>query len=75
MNQNGNSIWTATRFKHLYRHKSGRYYARLTIAGKKTWRSLGTKLLNVAQHELTELLAEEGKRAELHEAGIEWKNI
>ena len=50
--------WTATRYKHLYRHKSRTYNARLRIAGKQTWPA--TSLLSVAQHELNELLAEEG---------------
>jgi len=49
--------WTATRYNHLYRHKSGTYYARLRIAGKQTWQSLGTDLLSVAQHELNNTVA------------------
>ena len=34
-------------------------YARLKVAGKLTWRTLGTKLLSVAQHELSELLKDQ----------------
>ncbi|MEZ5327886.1 MAG: hypothetical protein R3F19_22805 [Verrucomicrobiales bacterium] len=47
--------WTAAR----YRHKSGSYYARLRIAGKQTWWTLGTEILSVAQHELTAILQAE----------------
>ncbi len=58
--------WTSTRFKHLYKHHSGTYYARIRINGKSTWRSLNTKILNIAQHKLTELLREQKRRAELN---------
>lgn len=36
--------WTLTRYPSMYRHKSGRLYARLTIGGKRTFRALGTDL-------------------------------
>jgi integrase len=57
--------WTATKYPNLYRHKSGVHYARITVAGKRTWRSLKTKLLSVAVVELGKLQGEEEQRAEL----------
>jgi hypothetical protein len=68
--------WTATRYKHLYRHKSGIYYARLSIAGKQTWRTLGTEILSVAQHVLSAILQEEERRSELAGVGSSsWSNV
>ena len=75
MKNTGNKTWTATRFKNLYRHKSGTYYARLQIDDKKTWRSLSTKLLSIARQELEELLDNEEKRSELHDDGKDWKCV
>ncbi len=57
--------WTATSTTHLYRHKSGTYYARLNVAGKPTWRSLKTKILSVAKPELAKTLDENAFRDEL----------
>lgn len=37
-----------TRIPHLYRHNSGIFYSRLTIDGKRQYRSLGTDLKSVA---------------------------
>jgi hypothetical protein len=62
------ATWSVTRYRHLYRHRSGTYYARLAIQGKKTWRSLKTNLLSIAQPRLAKLLEEERERAE--RAGI-----
>ncbi|HEY1049436.1 MAG TPA: site-specific integrase [Prosthecobacter sp.] len=57
--------WLATSTTHLYRHKTGTYYARLTVAGKPTWRSLKTKTLSVAKPELAKLLEDNAHRDEL----------
>ena len=57
--------WTSTSTTHLYRHKSGTYYARLNMAGIPTWRSLKTKILSVAKPELTKILDENAFRDEL----------
>ncbi|MAS94874.1 MAG: hypothetical protein CMO55_16890 [Verrucomicrobiales bacterium] len=53
--------WQPTRHQHLYRHKSGTYYVRL---GKRTWRSLRTKVKSVALKKRDEELALEAKRQE-----------
>ena len=57
--------WTKTRYSQLYRHSSGTFYARLTVGGKKTWRSLKTELLSIAKPELDKLLKGEAERSEL----------
>ena len=62
MSASGKKTWNPTRYQHLYRHKSGTYYARISIGGKKTWRSLRTKLLSVAREELSKVLEREGLR-------------
>lgn len=67
--------WTATRYKNLYKHRSGTYYARLKVAGKLTWRTLGTKLLSVAQHELSELLKDQERISEVANSGESWKLV
>ncbi len=67
MKESGRKTWTATRFKHLYRHRSGVYYGRLRLAGKPTWRSLETKVQTIAQYRLADLMAQEETRAELEE--------
>jgi integrase len=48
--------WNRTKHQQLYRHKSGVYYARISVAGKKTWRSLKTSTLGIAKAELDEML-------------------
>lgn len=48
--------WNPTKYNHLYRHKSGVYYARISLAGKKTWRSLQTSVLGIAKAELDKKL-------------------
>lgn len=45
-----------TRLQNLYRHKSGRYYARAFVGGKEVWPSLGTKLQSVAEVKLGKFL-------------------
>lgn len=57
--------WTFTGTQHLYRHKSGTYYARLSIKGRPTFRSLETKISSAAKPKLAELLQEHAYRAEL----------
>lgn len=57
--------WFATRYPHLYRHKSGTYYARLAIGGKRSWRTLKTTVLSVAKEELDEVLKGEAVRNEI----------
>jgi len=58
--------WTATQVQNLYRHKGGGYYSRFTIAGKKKWASLKTKVFTTAKLRLTD----EAKRvAELRASG------
>ncbi len=59
--------WTKTRYQNLYRHESGVYYARLTVKGKPTWRSLRTPLLSVAREELAKLLSTERQISELNQ--------
>jgi integrase len=41
-----------TNVPNLYRHKSGRYYSRLALDGKRQFRSLGTNLKSAALGEL-----------------------
>ena len=50
-------------------------YARLKVAGKLTWRTLGTKLLSVAQHELSELLKDQERISEVANSGESWKLV
>lgn len=57
--------WSPTRYPHLYRHKSGTYYARLAIGGKRSWRTLKTTVLSVAKEELDEVLKGEETRKEI----------
>lgn len=60
--------WTSTRYQYLYRHRSGVYYARLSVNSRKTWRSLKTSLLAVARAELARVLEEVNKSLELGSA-------
>jgi hypothetical protein len=50
--------WEKTLLQNLFRHKSGRYYARAYDRGKEVWRSLRTSHFSVAQAKLTEFLRE-----------------
>ena len=43
--------WTLTKQQGLYRHVSGVYYARVTVAGKRSWRSLKTSVYEIAKVE------------------------
>jgi integrase len=49
--------WISTNVKSLYRHTNGRYYARISLGGKKMWKSLGTKLKSVAERTLNERIS------------------
>ena len=57
--------WTFSGIPHLYRHQTGTYYARLSIGGKPTFRSLKTKVLSVAKPQLNELLQDNAHRDEM----------
>ena len=61
--------WNPTKQTNLYRHQSGTYYARLSIGGKKTWRTLKTKTFSVAKAELAELLKDAQNANEASQAG------
>ena len=54
--------WLPTKHEHLYRHHSGIYYVRL---GHRSWRSLRTKLLNIAIVERDKLIQAERARMEM----------
>lgn len=58
--------WTR-KDSQIYLHISGVYYARLSLGGKETWRSLDTDLLSVARTELAKLRDD---AARLKEAGV-----
>lgn len=58
--------WTR-KDSQLYLHVSGVYYARLSLGGKETWRSLDTPLLSIARIELGKLRDD---AARLKEAGV-----
>jgi len=55
-------IWNKTGKENLVRHKSGRYYARVSAGGKEVWKSLKTLHLSVAQARLAEFLKEHRQR-------------
>ena len=61
--------WNPTKYQHLYRHKSGTYYARISVVGKKTWRSLGTTVLSIAREQLADLLKDVQHQEELSQSG------
>ena len=46
--------WSKTSVQNLVKHRSGGYYARLFLGGKERWRSLKTKVLEVARVRLRE---------------------
>jgi integrase len=60
--QKPTKTWERTRVQNLFRHKSGRYYARAFAAGKEVWKSLKTKHFSVAQARLAEFLKEHRQR-------------
>ena len=57
--------WFPTKHEHLYRHKSGVYYARLSLGGNKTWRSLKTCTLSVALNMRDELFKDAAHQKEV----------
>ena len=57
--------WTPTKQQGLYRHISDTYYARVTVAGKPTWRTLKTSVYEIAKVELEKLQEEIGHKNEL----------
>jgi integrase len=50
--------WRKTRIQNLVRHQNGGYYVRVTVQGKQVWRSLGTKLVEVAKRRMAPVLEE-----------------
>lgn len=62
-------IWTATKHPTLYRHKSGIYHARLTVNGRRTWRSLKTDVQSIALEELRALKKQLQTQEELNPKG------
>jgi integrase len=48
------TVWTTTNIKSLYRHKNGRYYARVFAGGKEIWKSLKTTTKSTAEERLEE---------------------
>ena len=46
--------WSKTNVENLVKHRSGGYYARLSVGGKERWTSLRTKVLEVAKARLRE---------------------
>ena len=57
--------WFPTKHEYLYRHKSGVYYARLSLGGNKTWRSLKTCTLSVALNMRDELFKDAAHQKEV----------
>src|SRR5262245_10882577 len=55
-------MWNKTGKENLVRHKTGRYYARVSTGGKEVWKSLRTSHLSVAQARLAEFLKEHRQR-------------
>ena len=46
--------WSKTSVQSLVKHRSGGYYARLFVVGKERWKSMRTKVLEVAKAKLRE---------------------
>jgi hypothetical protein len=46
--------WSKTKVQGLLRHRGGGLYARLYVAGKEKWVSLGTSVLEVAKVKMVE---------------------
>ena len=51
--------WTKTRHSNLWRHKSGYYYIRASVAGKQKWRALGTDRASVAEARMGKVLMDQ----------------
>jgi integrase len=49
-------IWSKTKHTYLYRLNSDRYYARIKVNGKYTFKSLKTDKLEIAKNKLRELI-------------------
>jgi integrase len=47
-------LWTKMNGTNLYRHKNGRYYARVFVSGKEIWKSLKTTTKSTAEERLEE---------------------
>jgi hypothetical protein len=54
MSTDTQAVWTTTNIKSLYRHKNGRYYARVFAGGKEIWKSLKTTTKSTAEERLEE---------------------
>lgn len=50
------SEWIKTRHNYLYKRQSGKYYARISVDGKQTFKSLKTDQLEIAKSKLRELI-------------------
>lgn len=64
--------WAKTKVQGLLRHQSGKYYARLYLAGKEKWLCLDTTLLEVAKAKLKnekEALAKASKTGWVPQSG------
>lgn len=48
--------WIKTRHNYLYKRNSGKYYARISVNGKQTFKSLKTDQLEIAKAKLRELI-------------------
>jgi integrase len=60
--ENRKKVWNPTGKDNLIRHRSGRYYARVSAKGKEAWKSLKTSHFSVAQARLAEFLKEHRQR-------------
>ena len=50
------SEWIKTRHNYLYKRLSGKYYARISVDGKQTFKDLKTDQLEIAKSKLRELI-------------------
>lgn len=70
--------WEKTRLQNLVRHKSGRYYARLFLNGKESWKALKTSHFSVAGARLAVLQKEhrtlKGKAAQATDAKMTFEH-
>ena len=56
MKTTNKSEWIKTRHNYLYKRQSGKYYARISVDGKQTFKSLKTDQLEIAKAKLRELI-------------------
>lgn len=61
--------WVKTSKSHIYRHKSGILYARVSFGSKRTWKSLKTKLISIAVQRADEIFREARRLEALKEEG------